>query len=203
MYMKRGIKLVAAALAVVVLLSSTVFAVGGQNPTITDQVTGAAVAFVENGYQKLSVSYTNAAANGLYLVMVVAADENGNANTISADNILYIDQAQADASGKVTFSTVYPSQVTNSVVLLSGTGLSKPMTLAKISVPFTLGDVDGSGTVDVFDVITLARYVSGKTVTQAWSEEAADVNGDGTVNGNDLTLLAQYVAKLSTDFSTP
>jgi hypothetical protein len=97
---------------------------------------------------------------------------------------------------------VYPSKVTNSVVLLSGTGLSQPMTLAKISVPYTLGDVDNSGTVDVFDVITLARYVSGKTVTKNWMEEAADVNNDGSVNGADLTLLAQYVAKLITDFNT-
>jgi hypothetical protein len=203
MYMKRGIKLMAAALAAVVLLSSTVFAVGGQSPEITEQAAGAAVAFVESGYQKLSVSYTNATANGQYLLMVVTADKNGNAKTISADNILYIDQAQADNSGKVTFSAVYPSQVTNSVVLLSGTGLSGPTALAKISLPFTLGDVDGSGTVDVFDVITLARKLSGKTVTSNWTEEAADVNGDGTVNGTDLTLLAQYVAKLRTDFSTP
>lgn len=201
--MKRGIKLMAAALAAMALLSSSVFAAGGKNPTITGQVTGAAVTFIENGYQKLSVSYANATANGQYLVMVVSADENGNAKTISVDNILYIDQAQADASGTVTFPAVYPSRVTNSVVLLSGTGLSRPMTLAKISIPFTLGDVDNSGTIDVFDVITLARYVSGKTVTQNWTKDAADVNGDGTVDGIDLTMLAQYVAKLRTDFSTP
>jgi hypothetical protein len=195
--MKRGIKLLAAALSMVMLLSVTVFAAssrtGDQSPTITGQAANATVEFIGSGYQKLSVSYTAATANKQYLLLVVTANQKGEANTISQGNILYIDQAQADANGTVTFSTVYPSRITNSVVLLSGPGLESPMTLAKIEVPYTPGDVNNDGKVSAYDAYLVAMYVAGSIRQDALVIDAADVDGASGVTANDVTTILQYV----------
>ena len=57
---------------------------------------------------------------------------------------------------------------------------------------FVLGDIDGTGEVDLSDVNVISKYLAG------WDEDvneaALDVNGDGVVNLKDLVLLSQYVA---------
>jgi len=57
---------------------------------------------------------------------------------------------------------------------------------------FVLGDIDGTGVVDLSDVTNIARYFAGWDVDV--NESALDVDGDGLVNLNDLIHLAQYVA---------
>jgi len=52
------------------------------------------------------------------------------------------------------------------------------------------GDVDGSGTVNVVDVVVLARYLNGAANLRP---EMADVNRNGVVDANDLTYLQSYV----------
>lgn len=52
----------------------------------------------------------------------------------------------------------------------------------------TMGDVDGSGTVDAKDVKTLQNYLIRKTSTLA-NAEAADLDGNGVINAMDLALL--------------
>lgn len=52
------------------------------------------------------------------------------------------------------------------------------------------GDTDGDGRVDLRDVISLMRYLSGdKTFT---ARDAIDVNGDGRVDVADVLYLLQY-----------
>ena len=58
--------------------------------------------------------------------------------------------------------------------------------------PYTPGDIDGTGEVDLSDVTVMSRYLSGWDVD--CNQAALDVNGDGRVNLNDLVHLAQYVA---------
>lgn len=52
----------------------------------------------------------------------------------------------------------------------------------------TMGDVDGSGTVDAKDMKTLLNYLIRKTSTLA-NAEAADLDGNGVINAMDLALL--------------
>ena len=52
----------------------------------------------------------------------------------------------------------------------------------------TMGDVDGSGTVDAKDVKALQNYLTRKTSTLA-NAEAADLDGNGVINAMDLALL--------------
>lgn len=52
----------------------------------------------------------------------------------------------------------------------------------------TMGDVDGSGTVDAKDMKTLLNYLIRKTSTLA-NAEAADLDGNGVINAMDMALL--------------
>jgi hypothetical protein len=53
------------------------------------------------------------------------------------------------------------------------------------------GDIDGNGTVDIFDAFALARHVNPKTAGVTW-----DINGDGLVDGRDVSLIAQRAVQL-------
>lgn len=55
-----------------------------------------------------------------------------------------------------------------------------------------LGDIDGTGVVDLTDVTVISQYIAGWNVD--CNSAALDVNSDGAVNLKDLVLLAQYVA---------
>ena len=57
---------------------------------------------------------------------------------------------------------------------------------------FVLGDIDGTGKVDLTDVTIISQYMAGWDVD--CNSAALDVNADGGVNLKDLVLLAQYVA---------
>jgi agmatine/peptidylarginine deiminase len=57
-----------------------------------------------------------------------------------------------------------------------------------MSLPFTLGDVNGDGDVNIADVTALIDYLLGSTVSP-FSTEAADVHSDGDINIADVTSL--------------
>ena len=57
---------------------------------------------------------------------------------------------------------------------------------------FVLGDIDGTGEVDLTDVNVLAQQLAGWYVEV--NDAALDTDGDGLVNLKDLIHLAQYVA---------
>lgn len=63
-----------------------------------------------------------------------------------------------------------------------------------------LGDVDSSGTVEVNDLVRLARYVAqDQELTPALTAQEvlnADVNCDGNVDSDDLTMIARALARL-------
>jgi hypothetical protein len=55
-----------------------------------------------------------------------------------------------------------------------------------------LGDINGDGTADNKDVVTLFNYVSGANVYVV--EGSTDVNGDGLTNNKDIVVLFKYVS---------
>lgn len=64
-----------------------------------------------------------------------------------------------------------------------------------------LGDLDGDGDADAFDLTILARHVGGiEELTDAALLANADVTNDGKINANDLTRHARYVGGIITSW---
>ena len=198
--MKKCMKVFAMVLVLALALSMTAVAASpGDKPTITP--TPGPVTFTDDTCKIMNVSFTNAAIqNGKdYMIWVIAADSDGN-YIPTASSILYIGQATA-AGTTFTFNGVYPKEIADSAVMISGPGLmdidtadgSKDglYTLATIKIPYTLGDVNDSGEVDINDLTRLARYMVDSTVEI--NMQAADVTRNGEVDINDLTRLARYM----------
>lgn len=64
----------------------------------------------------------------------------------------------------------------------------------------TLGDVTGSGDVDVLDITATLQHVLGIKVLSEQQKIAADVNNDGIINVLDVTLITQFVLGLIESF---
>ena len=65
---------------------------------------------------------------------------------------------------------------------------------------YILGDVDGSGEVDMTDLSVLALHILKEIDLKGDALKAADVNGDGEVDITDLSRIKQYVSKKITKF---
>lgn len=70
-------------------------------------------------------------------------------------------------------------------------GLLTAYTDTESSGSYILGDVNGSGTVNISDVIVLERYVA--DMEAEIDDRASDINADGAVNQVDVTLLERYI----------
>ncbi|MBN1698018.1 MAG: hypothetical protein JW881_10930 [Spirochaetales bacterium] len=72
-------------------------------------------------------------------------------------------------------------------------------TLLSAQTAGTLGDVNGSGSIDIVDALLVAQYYVGSGPS-GFQASLADVNADGTVNIVDALLIAQYYVGLITSF---
>jgi Ca2+-binding EF-hand superfamily protein len=53
------------------------------------------------------------------------------------------------------------------------------------------GDVDNNGTVDIFDIRTVAVYYDANSSSPEWPQASKyDLNGDGLIDVQDLTIVA-------------
>ena len=62
--------------------------------------------------------------------------------------------------------------------------------------PDLYGDLDGNGTVDVSDAITLLRYITGHIPLAPEQQRLGDVNEDGAINVADAVLILRYIVGL-------
>jgi hypothetical protein len=60
------------------------------------------------------------------------------------------------------------------------------------SAAVVFGDINGDGTANNKDVVTLFKYLSGGDVKV--NEDALDCNGDGQINNKDIVSLFKYVS---------
>lgn len=152
------------------------------------------------GAVKFGVEATGLKARSQYLLLMVSGD-----GTPGADNIVYIDQQAADESGKVAF-TAYPQALGKGsyrIFLLGGDQtLSSGGLVASFQayVPYTLGDVNDDGTIDVSDALMALQ--SAVNLLQLTESQilAADVDRNLTVDVSDALLLLKYSVNLIDKF---
>ena len=70
------------------------------------------------------------------------------------------------------------------------------LTPSEGSAAAAAGDVDGSGTIDIIDVIKLNKYLLGSTTLTAAEKAAADVDRSGEVDSTDSLNILKYVVEL-------
>lgn len=156
-----------------------------------------------------TASYDQAIAGNQYVLLVVKPDEDGSRDLSKAENILYIDQKQAD-SADISF-TVLPvaEKVAYSEVLLGGTfadGVS-PKTLGYLLTPSEeepeperiKGDFNGDGRIGIREVRQALKFFTNRDnddVVQPTEDEfwAADFDDNGTLSIRDVrNILKAFV----------
>ena len=143
----------------------------------------------------LSYSDTSVKAGEQYLVLMVAVNDvtsNKPNYAITSDSLVYINQA-ASTAGNVAFSTVYPSCVTDSLILLTGGSLTEPKLLAKVDAQGILGDVNYDNKVTVGDASDVLGNIVGKVNFDATQTAMADVNHDGKITVGDASDILGYI----------
>ena len=203
--MKKFMKALALVLVMTLALSLTAFAAGA-DPVIDP--TDGPVSFITEGeyaYQMMNVNFTNSAIQDGkdYMIWVIAADEDG-AYIPTQSSILYIGQAAASGT-TFTFNGVYPKEIRNGAVMISGAGMKEIdtedgnqeglYTLATIKIPYVLGDVDLDGSITASDAAAVLRMVAGSFDDPTEAQRlAADADGDGSVTASDAARLLRHVA---------
>jgi len=202
--MKKYLRGLALVLALVLALTLAAFAAeeGGKADIIIKN-NNARVTFVDADEEKLTVTYTDTEViedGAYYMVVMVKGGEDGY--TITKDSVLYIDQVTGDSSGSISF-TVYPSHIEDSVILISGAGLSGesgPLIAAIIDAKFILGDVNGDKYVDTFDAIMILQSRVSLRELTAEQKIAANVDGDADIDVADAVMILQLIVGLIESF---
>jgi hypothetical protein len=70
--------------------------------------------------------------------------------------------------------------------------LSESGTVVDTYMIVILGDINGDGAIDAFDLFYLSLYLNGHTEIDGAYLEACDVNEDGVVNIADYNILRRW-----------
>ena len=218
--MKRTIRLLALILTLTLALSAAAMATeidyekGETNATksvsAVSLVDGCELKFDGD---KLKVTYTNSALKEGDMVIVFlleTKDEDGKITEVkteeaakalivpTAENIKYIDQSVAKATasnGSVTFD-IYPQNHTSALVRLisaNADGTLTDVNVAAVRLNYTLGDVNGDGTINALDSLAILKYLVDKGSFPMEVPAAANTNGDGTINALDSLAILKYL----------
>ena len=116
----------------------------------------------------------------------------------TTENIKYIDQSVAKATasnGSVTFD-IYPQNHTSALVRIisaNSDGTLTDVNVAAVRLNYTLGDVNGDGTINALDSLAILKYLLDKGSFPMEVPAAANTNGDGTINALDSLAILKYL----------
>lgn len=197
--MKKLARGVAAVLTAAMLLSCVAFASGSDKPTVTAKDTSTTVSFTDADCTQLTLTYKSNAIvkDGLYLLSVVKDDGSGN-YVPTESTILDIRQVQAAEAGTVSFPQIFPTEIANSAIIISGDGLSEPVIVATIQLPYVLGDVDEDGEITASDAGMILRAVVGIETLSSNQFLAANLDGDEAITASDAGKLLRVIVGLET-----
>lgn len=141
--------------------------------------------------------------NAQCLLLVLKGDASGNAPTTpTAENIVYINQAEKDADGKASFTdtdAAYPKELrtgTYYVYLVSeGKAFKAENYAAKFSYDqvWKIGDANGDGVVDVLDAVKILKVIVGNDSFSGTQRQAADANRDSMVDVLDAVKILKVI----------
>lgn len=153
---------------------------------------------------KFSLNVENLQAGEQYLLLVLKADANGGQPAMpGVGDIVYINQTTADATGTVSFKTVYPSTLSDGKYCVCVTGKDRPLAAGMAATfqyyqAYTLGDVNEDGTIDSVDALKILQNWVGKIDLKSNQKLAADVNKDNAIDSVDaLKILQLWIGKIS------
>lgn len=228
--MRRGLRAAALVMALVLLLGTV--AAATDTTETTGSIYDAANVAKKNGIQvapvadgcgvefagdseALTVTYENKDLNvdDMVIVLLLKSDKAVTSDTeakdvkptLTAGTIQYIDQADVETAGTVTFR-VFPQNYSNGVIRLiwkdKTSGGVNTATVAAVNRTYTLGDVNRNGSIDIMDVGAVLLYVAypDNDVYNDIDIQAANVNGDLTTDGKpridimDVSAILLYVA---------
>lgn len=141
-----------------------------------------------------------------YLVLMLK--DAGENPVPTAENIYYINQ-KAAADGKLAFTneggdSVYPMDLVNgtySIYILGDGKTFAPAASFTYDAGYTLGDVDGNGTINTLDALAILQYAAGIKEFSAVQISAADVAKPfNTINTLDALKVLQRAANIISSF---
>ena len=224
--MRRGLRAAALVLALVLLLGTVAAATttinydeapakknGIQVAPLDSKCT---VKFKDSSSEALTVTYTNEKLNvdDMVIVLLLKSDNavtsddeaNGVETTLTAGTIQYIDQADVETAGTVTFR-VFPQNYSNGVIRLiwkdKTSGGVNTATVAAVNRTYIMGDVNNDGVVSVADAAAALRYIvhlnSDGTIEDKYAKgvlpEAIDVNGDHALTVADAAAILKLAVR--------
>ena len=169
------------------------------------------VEFKDNSSEALTVTYTDdrLEKDDMVIVLLLKSSEAVTdsdkaekvATTLTAGTIQYIDQADVETAGTVTFR-VFPQNYSNGVIRLiwksPDSGGVNTATVAAVNRNYRPGDVDGDGKVLGKDALAVLLYTVNDSRYQNINRDAADVTGtkekkpDGKVTAADALAILLY-----------
>lgn len=148
--------------------------------------------------------------NAQCLLLVLKGDASGNAPTTpTAENIVYINQAEKDADGKASFTdtdAAYPKELrtgTYYVYLVSEGKAFKadaPAATFQYDQKYTLGDVNDDGAINSGDAMLVLQHSVRLFTLSARQQLAADVNMNNKIESGDAMQILQYSVHLIKEF---
>ncbi len=138
-----------------------------------------------NSSAKIQVT-TNKAGTIWYLAQSVRADAPDAAKIVSTGKSC----TATAGENSLTLTDLTRQGYIVYMLLKDADGTLSAMQQVALSSLWTLGDLDGNGTVELSDVVLLLDKV---TANEKVDNDAGDINGDGTVNLNDVVLLLDQV----------
>ena len=168
------------------------------------------VKFKDNSSEALTVTYTNEnlKENDMVIVLLLKSSEavtdsdvaKNMTTSLTAGTIQYIDQADVETAGTVTFR-VFPQNYSNGVIRLiwkdkTSDGVNT-VTVAAVNRTYIMGDVNNDGVVSVADAAAALLYIvhlnSDGTIEDKYAQgvlpEAIDVNGDHVLSVADAAAI--------------
>lgn len=141
-------------------------------------------------------------ATGMY-GMVAIKGTNTIIDTSNLGNIYYIDQASADADGNISFVEFTPKGILPTddnyeecTVYIGGPGFPLAEKIGYLKkgekIVLLIGDIDGSGEVDIDDAILLLQYSIFPDFYPIEYAGSVDFDKSGEIDIDDAVLLLQY-----------
>lgn len=187
--MKKIWKYAILLVALSALLCMSAFAVDSPDcPEVTILDETNADVWVKAGYESFGATYKGTAGSQ-YLIIMLAGTETTTMPDPTKTKILYVNQDAADEDGVVSFETVYPMALEDSVIWL--TGGDDPVALASIDVPDPVG-VTVSGQVKSYNPgnATTVELKQGSEVKHTATIDATTGSGQVTQNFSFTAVAA-------------